>query len=221
MSRPSKAKRFFSEEEKKRIIETTREIEAKTIGEVAVMVVDRSSSYREAEVLAGLFWGALLALVITTFFFDSSLRAFIPLGFSFFLAAWFLSGRIPALKKPFISTKRKEGSLRRRALEAFYEKGLYRTKKNTGVLLFLSLFEHKVWVLADKGIYEKIDQDILNGFARTVSQGIRDGRACEALCETMRDAGALLEKHFPMTEGDTNELPDGVITECRDRQDDT
>ncbi len=68
-----------------------------------------------------------------------------------------------------------------RAERAFYEKGLYKTRENSGVLFFLSLLERKVWVLADVGIYKKIDQETLNRFANTVSQGIREGRACDAL----------------------------------------
>ena len=100
-----------------------------------------------------------------------------------------------------------------RAVGAFYEKELYKTKKNTGVLFFISLFERKVWVLADKGIYVKIEQETLNRFADTVSAGIKEGSACEALCIAIIEAGELLSKYFPITSGDTDELPDEVITE--------
>jgi putative membrane protein len=120
---------------------------------------------------------------------------------------------VPILKAAFIGVKRKELTVRQRALSAFYEKGLYKTRKNTGVLFFLSLLERRVWVLADKGIYEKIDQETLNRFATIVSQGIRDGRACDALCDAIRRSGELLTKYFPVTPGDTNELPDKIMTE--------
>jgi putative membrane protein len=68
-------------------------------------------------------------------------------------------------------------------------------------------------VLADKGIYEKIDQQTLNTFAQTVSKGIKEGRACDALCSSISEAGKILAQHFPLTAGDTNELSDQVITE--------
>ena len=70
-----------------------------------------------------------------------------------------------------------------------------------------------MWVLADKGIDKKIGQESLNQFAALVSQGIRDGRACESLCGTIRKIGELLSRDFPMAPGDTNELPDYIITE--------
>ena len=98
-----------------------------------------------------------------------------------------------------------------RAEQAFFEKGLYKTKKNTGVLFFLSLLERKVWVLADKGIYEKMDQETLNRFANEVSRGIKEGRACEALSQAIQEIGVLLSKHFPITSDDTDELSDDVI----------
>jgi len=117
------------------------------------------------------------------------------------------------MKTAFIGLKRKELTVMQRAIRAFYEKGLYKTKKNTGVLFFLSLLERKVWVLADSGINEKIDQATLNRFANIVSQGIKDGNAYEALCTAIKEAGTLLEKHFPITPGDIDELPDEVMTE--------
>ena len=65
---------------------------------------------------------------------------------------------------------------------------------------FISLLEHKVWVLADKGINEKIKQGTLNKFARHVAQGIREDRACDTLIEAIREAGELLALHYPIAE---------------------
>jgi putative membrane protein len=70
-----------------------------------------------------------------------------------------------------------------------------------------------VWVLADKGIYERIDQETLNEFARSVSEGIRKGQACEALCNAICEAGHLLERYFPNIPDDTDELANTVMTE--------
>lgn len=213
MKNKLKAERFFTEEEKKKIAETTGDVEARTIGEVAVMVVDSSNKYVEAEILGGMLVGSLISLIITALYFNSSVWSFIPIIFILSLPARFIFRKFPALKAPFIGLKRKEEAVRQRAVSAFYEKGLYKTRKNTGVLFFISIFERKVWVLADKGIYEKIDQELLNKFAITVSEGIREGRACASLCNAIGDAGELLAKHFPVIPGDTDELSNKVLTE--------
>ena len=208
-----KADRFFSKEERERIKETTRDIESRTIGEIAVMVVDSSSQYIEAEVIGGMLVAGLLSLIITISYFDSSLWVYIPLSFLLFFPCQLIFRKLPSTKFPFIGLNRKESAVRERAVRAFYEKGLYKTRKNTGVLFFLSLLEHRVWVLADKGIYEKIEQETLSRFAARISQGVRDDRACDVLCDVMKEAGELLARHFPITPGDIDELPDEVITE--------
>ena len=208
-----KADHFFTEDERRRIKETTQRVESRTIGEVAVMVVDSSDRYREAEVIGGIILGSLLSLIMTIVHFHSSIWVYVPLSFLLFFPAWFVFNKFPVFKTASIGLKRKEHAVRERAIRAFYEKGLYRTKKNTGVLFFLSLLEHKVWVLADRGIYEKIDQETLNKFAKSVSQGVKEGRACDALCDAMKDIGELLARHFPMTPGDIDELTDELIME--------
>lgn len=207
-----KADRFFTGEELAKISSVTQSVEARTIGEVAVMVVDSSDRYYESEVLGGVFLGSLASLIITVSFFHSSVWTYVPLSFAFFFPARYLFQKMPLLKTAFIGIRRKEQTVMQRALRAFYEKGLYKTKQNTGVLFFLSLLERKVWVLADKGIHEKIDQETLNRFAMIVSDGIRNGRASDALCEAITMSGDLLARHFPIATGDVNELPDEVLT---------
>jgi len=209
----SKADQFFTEEEKERLKATTQEVESRTIGEIVVMVVDRSDRYLEAEVFGGVLLGSLLSLILTLLFFHSSIWSYIPLSFLFFFPCRILFRRIDALKRLFVGVRRKEEAVRMRAERSFFEKGLYKTKKNTGVLFFLSLLERKVWVLADKGIYEKMDQEILNRFAHEVSRGIKEGRACEALSQAIQEIGELLSRYFPITPDDTDELPNTVLTE--------
>ena len=213
MRASSKADKFFTAEEKERLKAITQEVESRTIGEIVLMVVDQSDHHIEAEVLGGVLLGSLLSLIVTLLYFHSSIWSYVPLSFLFFFPCRFLFQRIEASKRLFIGVRRKEEAVRLRAERAFFEKGLYKTKKNTGVLFFLSLFERKIWVLADKGIYEKMDQETVNGFAKEVSRGIREGRACEALSKAIQGIGVLLSKHFPITPDDTDELPDDVMTE--------
>jgi putative membrane protein len=214
-----KAEKFFTETEKEQIKATTIDVESRTIGEIAVMIVDESSHYHEAEILGGTIMGSFAALIVTIFFFHESIWWYIPLSFVLFFPAWFFFKRFRALKIHCIGNKRKEKAVKERALKAFYEKGLYKTKQNTGVLFFISILEHKVWVLADKGIHEKIKQNVLNKFARHVAEGIREGRGCNTLIETIREAGGLLAQYYPIQPGDINEQPDEIIYEGKPKSD--
>jgi putative membrane protein len=204
---------FFTHKEKERIQATTKGVESRTVGEVAVMVVDSSDHYFEAEVIGGILVGSLLSLWITASYFHSSMWWYVPLSFLLFFPSRVLFRKVPSLKAALIGPHRKEHAVRLRAVRAFHEKGLYKTRKNTGVLFFISLLERKVRILADTGIHEKIGQEMLDKFARHVSRGIKEGRGCDALCEAIQEAGDLLARHFPITKDDTDELCNNVITE--------
>jgi putative membrane protein len=208
-----KAATFFSQEEKNIIKTTTQDIESRTNGEIAVMVVDQSDRYLEAEILGGFIFGSLFSLVVSVLFFHDSLFIYIPLSFVLFFPFRWIGATIPRLKLVFIGPRRREVSVRRRALQAFYEKGLYKTRFQTGILFFISLLERKVWVLADKGIHEKMTQETLDRFAKDVSRGIKEGRAYESLCQAIEGIGKMLAQHFPLTPGDKDELSDEVMTE--------
>jgi len=113
----------------------------------------------------------------------------------------------------FIGKKRMEKEVMERAIRGFYEKGLYKTRDNTGVLFFISLLERKVWVIADKGIHRNMEQYTLNRFANMVSRGIKEKRACDALCEAIFEIGEVLARYYPVSKDDVNELSDEMITE--------
>ena len=206
-----KALHFFSHLEKEKIKEATSAAESKTIGEIAVMIVDSSTRYREGEILGAITLGNVIAFLITVFFLHESLWWYIPLTLIFFIPSWLIFQKMPSLTLHFAGTKRRNVAVRDRALRAFYEKGLHRTRGKTGVLFFISLLERKVWVLADKGIHEKISQSKLDAFAKIVSSGIRDGDAANALVKAIQEAGELLHQHFPVGDGDINELSDALI----------
>jgi putative membrane protein len=206
------AENFFSESENAQIAEAIGRVEKTTSGEIAVMVVDASDSYPEGSILAGVLLGGLVSLVITELFFADSLTVFMIFFVGFSLAAGFLAGCFPALKRIFIPKQRMEQQVREQAVQAFYEKELHKTREATGVFFFVSLFEHKVWVLADTGINSSISPQELQAYASDLAKGIRDGRAAEILCREIASLGKVLTEHFPVKPDDVNELSNQVIT---------
>jgi len=206
-----RAESFFSTEENARIAGAVREVEMRTSGEVAVMVVNESDSYPEGQILAGGVLGGLVALAFTDFFLGDELWLFVPMALGLTALFGWLSAYLRVLHRLFIPAARLEQQVAEQALIDFYRKGLYRTKEATGVLFFISLFERKVRVLADRGIYEKISQVTLQTHADQIAKGIKDGRAAEALCLEIKRVGDILAEHFPRHLDDVNELGDEVI----------
>ena len=211
MRHPVQAQKFFTRQERERIEAATKAMKSRTTGEIAVAVVDQSSEYHEAEVLGGIFLASAIALVLTAVCFHASVWSFIPIAFLLSFPCYQLFRRLPHLKRVFVGHGRKQRAVRERALRTFYERGLYRTRESTGILFFLSLLERKVWVLADRGIHRKIHQPTLNKFAAMVSQGIREGRAADALCKAIEEMGEILAVHYPSDGQRTGELSDQII----------
>jgi len=213
MEERTKADSFFTEAEKEKLRRAVQDVESRTIGELVVMVVDRSHDYPEADLIGGIFIASFVSLVFTFLFFHASIFWFVPITLILFFPSKLLLIRFPGLKKLFVGLHRKEEAIRARAFIAFHEHGLHKTRQNTGVLFLVSLFERKIHILADQGIYPKIGQEVLDRHAEAVAEGVKKGRACDALCESIEDIGRLLAAHFPTIAGDTNELPDAVIIE--------
>ena len=213
MEERSRAERFFTEAEKERLRAIVRDVESRTTGEVVAMVVDASDDYPEAEIIGGILLSMFVSLILTFLFFHASIFWFFPISVVLFIPSKLLLRGLPWLKKPFLGADRKEEASRTRAFVAFHEHGLDRTRQNTGLLFFLSLFERKVHILADRGVYPKIGQETLDRYAGFIARGVKEGRACDALCQAIQETGRLLSTHFPTVAGDTNELPDAVIIE--------
>ncbi len=206
-----KAESFFSKQDKEMIAKAVKAAETKTSGEIVVMVVDQSDNYVESRIMAGGVIGGLLSLMITDLFLADSLWYFVGLLVVLIpIWAWGVE-YLPFIKRLFTSDNKMVEEVKERALAAFYEKGLYKTRDETGVLFFISLFERKVWVLADGGIYKKITPESLQTYALSVAHGIKNGEACEALCREIAKVAEVMAEHFPIKDDDTNELSDEVI----------
>lgn len=209
------AQHFFSVADQTQIAAAIKAVEAETVGEIAVMVVDESDSYPEGIVLGGIVIGALTALALADFFFRDSLWIFIPCAAISALVVGFLLKRLPMLHRLFIPLAQINHRVEARAAQAFYAKGLHRTRNASGVLFFLSLFERKAWVLADQGIYQMISQAELQTYAHQVVLGIKNGQQTEALCSAIARFGKVLALHFPARPDDTNELSNEVMVEAK------
>lgn len=213
-----RSKEFFTFEEEKQITETIKNVENKTIGEVAVMVVESSDQYPEAEIIGSIFISSFISLLLSILFFNQNMWVFIFFCLFLFVPILYILKRFPTLKALFLNPDRVEECVYERAVKGFYEKRLYKTKMHTGVLFFISLLEKKVWVLADEGIYKKIQQDTLNKYAQRVAEGIKSNKTCEALCSSIEEIGETLAKYFPYEIGDINELTDRVIYEPKNKE---
>lgn len=196
-----RARDFFSREQKERIRQAVQAAEGATSGEIAVMLVDESDPYREAELAGALSFSTLTALVLALAFRHTSIWFFIPVSVVLLLPFLYLFKQWPHMKLAFLRPRRVEEAVRERAVYAFFRKGVHKTEEETGILIFISLLERKVWILGDRGIHGKISSGFWRTLAGELAAGIREDRAFEALCNVIKKCGAELARHFPGSRG--------------------
>jgi putative membrane protein len=100
-----------------------------------------------------------------------------------------------------------------RSLAAFTAHGLHHTKAHTGILIFASLLEHRVVVLADKGINEKVPAGTWDEVVKILTGSLKSGNGCDGFCKAIERCGDILAQHFPRTADDQDELSNNLVTE--------
>lgn len=200
--------KYLNSEQETLIRAAVKQAEAGTSGEIVPMLVNESDDYREAAVHTALIMASLLSLIIALVINDTSIWFYIPLTFILYLPLLALARRSPSLKLAFTPAGRVRDVVQQRAVRAFHEKGLHRTREENGILIFVSLLERKVWILGDRGINAVIPPERWTSLASGLASGIRAGRMAETLVTTIAAVGDILTQHFPQQKDDTNELPD-------------
>ena len=212
------AKHFLTDDERTRVTAAVKEAEKRTAGEIVVMIISASYHYPMANVFGAAVFAFPLALIFTTltgqWLWIGGQNMWLFLGFLivFFILFHEIIKRVLWLKRWFISEREFKEEVEEAAITQFFNRGLYRTRDETGVLVLISVFEHKVWVLADQGINAKVDEGQWDDVVKMIIDGIKQKRQVEAICEAVEKIGDLLTEHFPIKPDDTDEL-DNVIIE--------
>ncbi len=213
------ADRFLSEPGKEKIRAAVKDVEKQTSGELVPMVVSSSYDYPMADVTGATAFSLPISILATPliggrFWLGSqNMWVFIGLFAIWFVLFYFIIRRISTLKRLFISKDEIEEEVEEAATLAFFREGLYRTRDETGVMIFISVFEKKVRILADRGINETVGPDQWKDIVNHITAGIHAGRQADAICEAVRMSGDLLKERFPIRRGDADELDNLIIGE--------
>jgi uncharacterized membrane protein len=97
---------------------------------------------------------------------------------------------------------------RQRAISLFADYGIWDTEDNCGVLIYVNLADHKVDIVADRGINRRIAAPTWQAICDTMTAGFAQGRFHDATLDAIKQVSALLHQHFPSNGERPNELPD-------------
>ena len=216
------ASTLFSSEDSKRIEEAIREAEKLTSGEIVPYAVAASDSYDEALWRAGMMFGAFaLAAFVAIHNLSTSWQPFelmqVALGtLGASLAGVLLARYWQAARRFFAGKDAIERRTSQRAMEAFLAEEIFKTRDRTGILLFLSLLEHKVIVLGDSGINAKVKKEEWDHVVKTIVEGIRTNKTADGIVGAVRECGELLKRQGVIIKADdTNELSNRMRTSDR------
>jgi putative membrane protein len=199
---------WLTRETRRRVADVVGEIEKKTSAEIVVTVVPQSASYLHVDLGVGAAFGALalLAYVFLPIEFPDDMGALSVLVA--FAVGTVLAGAIRPVKRRLLTARAKRDAAHLSACAVFVDQGIARTRRRTGILVFVSLFEREAAIVPDVGV--AIDASFGKGIV-AIEDAVRADGSPEAFVKALRKLGDVLAESMPVTEDDTNELPDAVV----------
>ncbi len=212
-----KAEKLFSEADKKRLADAVRAAEKNTSGEIVPFVAAQSDSYPEAWLRSGTLASFLLLFIFSVINIGSDVWLPVSIGeivlfaLLVFAAAGLAASYLPLVKRMFIPAAMMQQRVDERASMAFLEEEVFATRERTGILIFISLFEHRVRILGDSGINEKVQQAQWDDIVAIIVQAMKAGRPADGLHDAIEKCGALLgDSGVQIRHDDTDELDNAV-----------
>jgi len=218
------ASSLFDTQDKTSVEAAIVEAEKMTTGEIVPVVATVSGRYDRAEDLFGLVFSLLVLTAIWMLFEGTTetgwsatqstvfgLPAVAGILIGGFVTGAALATHFPILRLPFIARAEMVEEVERRALETFQRERIRDTSSGTGVLIYVSLYEHLVKVIGDDAITAKLPPEALEDICALVVNGLKAGQPAQGLRQAVTKTGELLAVHLPPSATSVNELANHLI----------
>ena len=201
---------FLNDNDKRRISEAIKKAESNTRGEFVTVIAKASDDYLYIPTL----WAALIALLVPglveysvwtwahSHSYELQVLAFVTCAVLF---------RWTPIKRLLIPKHVKQQRAHRLAQEQFFQQNLHHTSERTGVLLFVSITEHYVEIIADKGINDIVHANVWDKIVIDFIHQVKAGQVTAGFLHAVKACGDVLAEHYPSSEENRNELPNHLI----------
>ena len=220
---------YLNADQHKIVSDAVAAAELTTSGEIVTVLAGRSDGYSDVV----LVWAAAISFSMMSLFafipapfmdlWDSLTNSWghqwstgelasmtIALGLIAFVASWAILSWGP-LRYLCVPGPVKTARVHERAIKHFKVGAERRTHGRTGVLIYLSMSEHRAEIVADEPIAAIVSPEVWGEAMADMLREIKQGRIAEGMAAGVRDVGVVLSEHFPRGEDDQNELPDRLI----------
>ena len=219
----------MTDQDRARVAEAVAQAERGTSGEIVTVLARRSDDYADV----ALHWAVLAMLLVL------ALLAWQPGPIEWLHsrmidpwaqtvpAHWYLTAALVVTALSFFAVRivlakdalrialapgsTKTRRVHARALTLFRTAAEKRTTGSTGVLLYLSLAEHRAEILADSAIHSRVTPEIWGAAMAALLGHVKEGRVAEGMAAAVTQIGMVLAEQFPRAADDVNELPDRLI----------
>lgn len=219
----------LTQEDHAKVSAAIAEAEGNCAGEIVAVATELSDPYHDV----ALHW-AVLVLIGTVavfaafpgvlhFWFDLFLGGWRPepslrelltlllvLAVAKFTVALLILKHMP-LRLALTPRATKARRVRRRAIAMFRAGAERRTTGRTGILIYLSLGEHRAEIVADEAITKVTTPETWGEAMAALLVEVKAGRPGEGIAAAVRIVGEVLTEHFPRAQDDRNEIPDKLI----------
>lgn len=202
-------KNFFSDAAKARAAEAVKRIEAQTSAEIVITVRQQSGHYRGTEIAIAAA-GAFLVLNLLLFLPQSFAVEFMPLDVAIgFVVALVIAKQSHVLRRIATRARTRAERVELAAKGAFFDFGVSRTTGRTGILVYVSILERTVSVVADLAVQDAGLAPVLESSRGAMAAAVAS-RDFPAFIERLEALGPALSTPLPRSEDDVNELSDEV-----------
>lgn len=222
------ARFILNEADHERISDAVSRAEAKSNGEIVTLLAASSDAYHDV----GLHYaiGASFALVGAVWIWPTQalaladrllgtwgvpglrdhVAALLMAALTVFLLVRYALAWAP-LRMALTPAATKLRRVRRAAIGLFRAAVDARTTGRTGVLLYVSLAEHRAEIIGDAAITTAIAPEAWGEAMATLIDHIRQDRAADGMVSAIDRIGDILATHVPRSANDVDELPNRLI----------
>ncbi len=218
-----------TQEDHRKVSAAIADAERQSDGEIVAVTTEISDSYHDV----ALHW-AVLVLIGTLAIFAAA-PGVLRFWFDMFLGGWrpepslrelltlllvlatakftavLLILRYMPLRLMLTPGATKARRVRRRAITVFRAAAERRTVGRTGILIYLSMAEHRAEIVADEAILKVTDDATWGEAMGVLIAEVKQGRIADGMVAAIEQVGTVLAQHFPRSATDTNEIPDKLI----------
>jgi len=195
---------------RERIAAAIKRAEQGTRAELVAAIAQRADGYRSNALLAALAGALIAGLAVWTLLPWPGPVQMLAAELAAFLLVYVLVAFTP-LGLKIVPAARKRRMASRLARLVFLDRGLASTEEHCGVLFFVSVAEHYVEILADRGINQAVEAGTWRQIVDAFTAAVKKGEVEQGFAGAIETLGALLARHYPPDGENPNRIPDRLV----------